>query len=173
MQIDNYGQVIVNADDVFNSLYNGIKISFGELVFDNETAVLQFNESVDKNADNISKVGLYKPTDIPIKELDNANQINWFMPSKYQNFEIVEFLLDQTTTDIEHQRVVNELELFAQHNMIDVLKYLKYLVDTMREHNIVWGVGRGSSVASYVLYLIGVHKINSIKYELDITEFLK
>jgi hypothetical protein len=173
MQIDNYGQVIVNADDVFNSLYNGIKISFGELVFDNETAVLQFNESVDKNADNISKVGLYKPTDIPIKEFDNANQINWFMPSKYQNFEIVEFLLDQTTTDIEHQRVVNELELFAQHNMIDVLKYLKYLVDTMREHNIVWGVGRGSSVASYVLYLIGVHKINSIKYELDITEFLK
>ena len=57
--------------------------------------------------------------------------------------------------------------------MIDLLCYLKYLVDTMREHNIVWGVGRGSSVASYCLYLLGVHKIDSIKYELDIREFLK
>jgi DNA polymerase III alpha subunit len=57
--------------------------------------------------------------------------------------------------------------------MFDLLFYLKYLVDTMRENKIVWGVGRGSSVASYVLYLIGVHKIDSIKYELDINEFLK
>jgi DNA polymerase III alpha subunit len=43
----------------------------------------------------------------------------------------------------------------------------------MRKHNIVWGVGRGSSVASYVLYLIGVHKINSMYYDLDIEEFLR
>jgi DNA polymerase III alpha subunit len=70
-------------------------------------------------------------------------------------------------------RVTEELTLFAQHNMIPLLKYLKYLVDTMRKNNIVWGVGRGSSVASYCLYLIGVHKIDSIKYSLDIKEFLK
>ena len=57
--------------------------------------------------------------------------------------------------------------------MIDLLYYLKYLVDTMRKNNIVWGVGRGSSVASYVLYLIGIHRIDSIKYNLDINEFLK
>jgi hypothetical protein len=48
-----------------------------------------------------------------------------------------------------------------------------YALFTMRENKIVWGVGRGSSVASYVLFLIGVHKINSIKYNLDINEFLK
>jgi len=34
-------------------------------------------------------------------------------------------------------------------------------------------VGRGSSVASYCLYLLGVHKINSLKFDLDIKEFLK
>ena len=70
-------------------------------------------------------------------------------------------------------RVQSELVLFRQLNMIPLLKYIKYLVDTMRENKVVWGVGRGSSVASYVLYLIGVHKIDSIKYELDINEFLK
>jgi DNA polymerase III alpha subunit len=46
-------------------------------------------------------------------------------------------------------------------------------VETMRVNNIVWGVGRGSSVASYVLYLIGVHKIDSMYYDLDIEEFLR
>jgi len=48
-----------------------------------------------------------------------------------------------------------------------------YLVDFMRENEIVWGVGRGSSVASYVLYLIGVHRIDSIKFGLDWREFLR
>jgi len=54
-----------------------------------------------------------------------------------------------------------------------VLHVMKYVVDTLRENQIVWGVGRGSSVASYVLYLIGVHKIDSIKYKLPIEEFFK
>ena len=95
------------------------------------------------------------------------------MPEKYQDFEIVGYLLDKTTNEVEYQRVVTELELFIQHNMIDLLKYLKYLIDTLRENNVLWGVGRGSSVASYVLYLMGVHKVDSIKYNLDINEFLK
>jgi DNA polymerase III alpha subunit len=43
----------------------------------------------------------------------------------------------------------------------------------MRKNNILWGVGRGSSVASFVLYLIGIHRINSLFYNLPIEEFLK
>jgi DNA polymerase III alpha subunit len=82
-------------------------------------------------------------------------------------------LYEQCTTEKERARVDEELLLFIQHGMFDLLFYLKYLVDTMRENKIVWGVGRGSSVASYVLYLIGVHRIDSIKYDLDIKEFLK
>jgi DNA polymerase III alpha subunit len=86
--------------------------------------------------------------------------------------DIEQFLVDQCPKQ-NYERLVDELVLFRQYNMIAVLKYCKYLVDTMRKHNIIWGVGRGSSVASYVLYLIGIHKIDSIKYNLDIREFLK
>jgi DNA polymerase III alpha subunit len=43
----------------------------------------------------------------------------------------------------------------------------------MRANNIVWGVGRGSSVASYVLFLIGIHKVDSLYYDLPIEEFLR
>jgi DNA polymerase III alpha subunit len=50
---------------------------------------------------------------------------------------------------------------------------MKYVVDTLRANNVVWGVGRGSSVASYVLFIIGVHKIDSVKYDLDWREFLR
>jgi len=47
------------------------------------------------------------------------------------------------------------------------------MVDTFRKNNVVWGVGRGSSVSSYVLYLLGVHRVDSIKYKLNINEFLR
>ena len=72
-----------------------------------------------------------------------------------------------------YQRLIEELQEFRARNMLPLLRTLKYVVDTLRKHNIVWGVGRGSSVASYVLYLLGVHKIDSIKYGLDWQEFLR
>jgi DNA polymerase III alpha subunit len=69
--------------------------------------------------------------------------------------------------------VQEELEAFRIRNLLPLLKALKYLVDTMRQNNIVWGVGRGSSVASYVLFLMEVHRIDSLKYNLDWREFLR
>lgn len=106
---------------------------------------------------------------IPPKEIDSNN---WFIPNEYCP-NLVEMLYGLCETDEQKERVSQELELFIKHKMYDVLHVMKYIVDTLRENNIVWGVGRGSSVASYVLYLIGVHKIDSIKYKLPIEEFFK
>lgn len=96
----------------------------------------------------------------------------WFIPKEYQEMDIEEWVVNQCPAE-NYERIVQELELFQKHNMIPVLKTMKYIVDTLRANNIVWGVGRGSSVASYVLHLIGVHRIDSIKYELPIEEFFK
>jgi DNA polymerase III alpha subunit len=74
---------------------------------------------------------------------------------------------------VQWKRVRDEYAEFESRGLAPLLKYMIYLVDFMRENKIVWGVGRGSSVASYVLYLIGVHKIDSIKYDLDFKEFLR
>jgi DNA polymerase III alpha subunit len=71
------------------------------------------------------------------------------------------------------QRAGEVLILFQERGLFPLLQYLKYLVDTMRANEIVWGVGRGSSVASYVLFLLEVHRINSLYYDLSIDEFLK
>ena len=95
------------------------------------------------------------------------------MPDEYRNMDIAKWVLEQCQTQAELQRTGTELLLFQEKNLFTLLCYLKYLVDTMRKHNVLWGVGRGSSVASYVLYLIGVHRINSLYYDLPIDEFLK
>jgi DNA polymerase III alpha subunit len=86
--------------------------------------------------------------------------------------DIEGFLVDNCPKE-NYERLIQEIQLFQRHNMIPVLKTMKYIVDTLRANNIVWGVGRGSSVASYVLHIIGVHKIDSIKYNIPIEEFFK
>jgi DNA polymerase III alpha subunit len=106
---------------------------------------------------------------IPPKEI---NSKNWFIPNDYYP-NLTEMLYGMCETDTQRDRVSQELELYIKHGMYDVLHVMKYIVDTLRANNIVWGVGRGSSVASYVLFLIGVHKIDSIKYKLPIEEFFK
>lgn len=98
---------------------------------------------------------------------------NWTIPEEYKTLDVDAFVIDKCTTKEETERVVNELAEFKNRKMINLLRFLIYFVDTMKSNNQIWGVGRGSSVASYVLYLIGVHKVDSLKYDLDITEFLK
>jgi DNA polymerase III alpha subunit len=95
------------------------------------------------------------------------------MPEEYKKLDIAQLILNLCKTDAELQRVGKELLLYQERNLFDLLRYLKYFVDTMRVNNILWGLGRGSSVASYVLYLLGVHRIDSMYYDLPIEEFLK
>jgi DNA polymerase III alpha subunit len=109
--------------------------------------------------------------DYPVTKLQ-IDKSNWFIPNEYKRLDIEEFLVTQCPEQ-NYPRLIEELTLFKQNNMIPVLKTMKYVVDTLRKNNIVWGVGRGSSVSSYVLYLIGIHKIDSVKYALPIDEFFK
>ena len=172
MKIDQYGQVEITEAEAFEALYSK-KINSLDGVYINDNAVIdQFNNSQSANADKIPKLKHLEIFDDSIEFFDSTNQCNWFMPNDYFP-NLVEMLYGMCETDLQKDRVTQELELYIQHNMFDLLFYLKYLVDTMRENKVVWGVGRGSSVASYVLYLIGIHKVDSIKYELDIKEFLK
>ena len=46
-------------------------------------------------------------------------------------------------------------------------------MDTVNKNNLMIGVGRGSSCSCYILFLLDVHQVDSIKYNLDIKEFFK
>lgn len=112
-------------------------------------------------------------SDISVPDWDCLQQKNWHMPQQYKDMDIAEHVLNLCSTDAELQRVGHELLMYQERNLFDLLRYLHYLVDTMKQNRMIWGVGRGSSVASYVLYLLEVHKINSMFYDLDPSEFLR
>ena len=172
MRTDQYGQVEFTEQEAFAALYSGKISSLENLHIVDQAAIDQYNQARDVNADRIPVLEKFKEIDIPREAWDQLNQESWFMPAEYKNMDIESFIVEHCLEE-NYSRVVEELGLFHQHNMIDLLRYLKYLVDTLRANNVLWGVGRGSSVASYCLYILGVHKVDSIKYELDIHEFLK
>ena len=152
--------MLINTND---NLIKGV-MRFGPEILENCTADL---DSIKQYLDRVEVERLNYPQ---IKS--NIDKHHWFIPAEYQNMDIEEFLVLQCP-EKNYDRLINELELFRQNDMVPVLKAMKYIVDTLRDNGIVWGVGRGSSVASYVLHLIGVHKIDSVKYNLPIDEFFK
>jgi DNA polymerase III alpha subunit len=170
MKYDQYGQAYTDSNELCNLLYKNPNLDIS--LFQVEDS-LEYNRSVAELHAELDLLDSYHNITQPVEEFDRILQTNWRMPQEYRNLDIAKWLLDQCQEDYELQRVGQELLLYQERNLFDLLRYLKYLVDTLRKHNLVWGVGRGSSVASYVLFLLGVHKINSIYYELSVDEFLK
>lgn len=169
IMLDNYSRQILDEDQAVEMLYANPQLDISNLCLQD---VSKFNNACNKLHYNTMLKQLGE-LDIDVQQFHKQNQDAWNMPDKYKNLDIAKYLLDLCKTDVELQRVGKELLLYQQRDMFKLLCFLVYLVDTMRDNNVVWGVGRGSSVASYVLYLIGVHKIDSIYYDLDVDEFLR
>lgn len=173
MQTTDYGDVILSTEDIISGLYSGKIINLDNIFLENQEEINKFTNACKENFEKLGNLKSFNKYTVSKEDFDKVNQRHWFMGEYYKEMDIAKWLVERCTRQEELDRVEEELNLFAQHGMMDVLKYLKYLVDTMRYYNILWGVGRGSSVASYCLFLIGIHKIDSIKYKLDINEFLK
>jgi len=169
MHLDKYSNPVFNEQDLFDAIYNGYQFNVADTMIVNRTdAVKQLETQL-----GFKFLDPYE-THFDVKDYDQACQSIWNMPDDYKALDIENWIREQTPPwDPEATRVEEELAEFKSRNMLDLLRWLKYFVDTCRANSIVWGVGRGSSVASYILYLIGVHKIDSIKYNLDWQEFLR
>jgi len=170
MKTNCHGQMIFDEADLVDQLMQGnqqfagytvdhtVNLSAAQGLLENVPSFVNYDRSVE----NMST-----------KQFDQQCQQNWYMPEEYKTLDIAELVLSQCHTDEELQRCGQELLLYQERNLFDLLRYLKYLVDIMTQHQVIWGVGRGSSVASYVLYKLGVHRIDSLYYNLDVTEFLR
>lgn len=168
--MNKYGDYVLDEKEVVEVLYNNPNVDLTKV---NITEVQKFNEAVESLYIDTEKLAQYTEPNVSVEEFDNQYQQNWHMPQQYKDLDIAKYLLDLCSNDAELQRVGHELLEYQKIDFFDALRFLKYFVDTMRENNVVWGVGRGSSVASHVLYLLGVHKIDSLKYNLDPDEFFK
>jgi DNA polymerase III alpha subunit len=170
MKYDAYGQTYTDSRELCDLLYKNPNL---DLSLFRVVDSLEYNASVAALHAELDLLTKHVNIQQTVEEFDSALQSRWHMPQEYRDIDIAKWLLDQCQTDYELQRVGQELLLYQERNLFDLLRYLKYLVDTLRKNNVVWGVGRGSSVASYILFLIGVHKIDSIYYDLSIDEFLR
>ena len=168
MRTDIYGQQIYNEMELCLLYLQDPNRTIKRALVENE---IKFDEVL--QLENAPELIQYNKLDMTVEQFDNKMQSNWLMPEQYKTMDIAQYVLNQCQGEAELQRAGKELLLFQERDMFVLLRYLKYLVDTMRENNIVWGVGRGSSVASFVLFLLGIHRINSLYYDLSIDEFLK
>lgn len=168
MKSDKYSNPIFEENDIIELMYQNRFDAISPLLYVEKTQNI-------KNFEEQSNIKFSDPLTqlYDISEFDKALQSDWQMPDEYKNIDIAKWVLDQCKNQDQLQRCGAELLEFQRRNMMDLLRWLKYFVDFCRSNNIVWGVGRGSSVSSFVLYLIGVHKIDPIKYNLDWQDFLR
>jgi len=150
---DAYGRIGYNQEEIIEGLKKNSKLNFKDsFLMDGE----QYTESCKKTYIELPKINNWVDRDnsISIEEFHKKLQNNWLVPSEYKDLDI-------------------EQVLYKKFNLINLLRYLKYLRDIAKENNIVWGVGRGSSCSSYCLFLLEIHRVDSLFYKLDINEFLR
>lgn len=167
MRLDKYSNPVFTDTDLFDLLYKNTKLC--------DNLMVEYNDEI-KQLEEISELQFIKYEkieDLTVEDYDIECQKHWYMPEKYYDFNVKEYCLQFCETEEQINRVNQELVEFEKRNLMRLLQWLKYFVDMCNENNIIYGVGRGSSCASYVLYLLKVHRIDSIKYELDYKEFLR
>jgi len=170
-EVDAYGRVHFRPEDAFELLYRGIDIP--NLIMPEDDALRAYN-ALCRRFDKAEHQVLPEVEPNWTPEEEHQRRANsWRIPEPYASLDVRAELLGRCTTDEQRARVEMEMDMFEARGLLPVLRLMFALVVHFRENGIVWGVGRGSSVASYCLYLIGVHKIDALKFGLDIREFLK
>ena len=169
MKTDTVGQIVLDEADLIDMIMTGRDLeSIGSAMVDGTVdleAAAYWLEYVPRFT--------YWTEPLDQEAFDQVQQKNWHMPDKYRQLDIAEHVLSLCATDAELQRCGHELMLYQERGLFDLLRFLTYLVDVMRDNHVIWGVGRGSSVSSYVLYKLGIHRIDSMFYDLDVEEFLR
>lgn len=107
--------------------------------------------------------------------------MNWNLPKEYLELDLEELIADKFTSmydrysDAETEeaitRIADEFQEVKHRGMTKFMQTIVYILDTFREQNIVWGVGRGSSCASYLLFLLGLHVVDCVKMKVPMEEF--
>jgi DNA polymerase III alpha subunit len=171
LKVNTYGQAILSSDELRELVLQGKNIGHLNVVFDDDINLfLKYQDNILNNA----IIFLDKPEEtLSFDEFHRQCADQWIFPELYQKMEILPWLLKKCKTPEQIDRVNIEYQMYVERDLEILLKLFIYLVDYMKERDFVWGVGRGSSVSSYILYLIGIHHVDSMKYGLDIRDYLK
>lgn len=171
VKVNMYGQAILSSDNLRDLLLQGKNIGHLNVIFDEEINLFQEYQS-SLLPETVTFLDAPEET-LTFDEFHQKCANEWVFPIVYQQIDVRAWLHDKCKTKQEVDRVIEEYALYEERDLIMLLRLFIFLVDYMRKNKFVWGVGRGSSVSSYILYLIGVHRVDSLKYGFDIKDYLK
>lgn len=164
------GEVTFTADQFYDYILRGGAITEKVHVNELNAEVEQFNE-------------LNPSLKVSVKNNLNPLDQTWNIPETYKTINIGKYITEKFQAEIAKKkftdaemdkrmdRIEMELKKYKEYDMTIILKTIVYIVHVFTQNNIVWGTGRGSSSASYILYLLGLHNVDSVKYDLDINDF--
>lgn len=107
----------------------------------------------------------------------------WQLPAKYQQLDLVAHVgdaLQQKLVQLKYSgveqeaafaRVADELAEIEKRGMVDFMRTVIYILDIFRAEGVVWGVGRGSSCASFILFILGLHSVDCLRLDVPFSEF--
>lgn len=138
----------------------------------------------DEITPDIAEYNQMTTSPIRIKKKLDVLSTEWIIPNDITSIDIYEHLTDKLIAEfassdftdeemqIRIQRLDYEYDELMARGLADLIYAIIYVINRFDTHNTVWGVGRGSSTSSYLLYILGIHDIDSVEYDLDFTEFL-
>lgn len=130
----------------------------------------------------IKQYEIESDTTLPIKDSITTLDIN-LTSTIPTDFDIVDYVNDKFLISLKdgmsedevikrYERIEYELMCFIKINKLNYLYTIIHIISKMKESKTCWN-SRGSSSASYLLYVLGVHYIDSYHYNLDPKEFFK
>ena len=150
MKTDSLGIPRFTNHDLVDMIYSGNIDKCHVVLCDASDDIDKFNTVMEEQG--FDKLQKYIPLDVDEKTFDGVCQSEWFMPEEFKSLNVEHYVLGKLITDgyhaqgPEYRREFEELSEFKKRGMLELLRYMVYLVDIMRKHNTVWGGGRGSSV---------------------------
>ena len=108
-----------------------------------------------------------------------AWRYEWPTPEPWKSDNLVEFCLNRLARlglafeDRYIVRLAQEIAEIEEREMEGFIRHVWYVTADMDRRKVVRGVGRGSSCASLVLFLLGVHLVDPVLYDVPMTEFFK
>jgi len=131
-----------------------------------------------KHSGNANPIGVWEPTEKGSGIGPDPDTFEWTIPKKYLSMNIEELCIEA----LEQKRLINDVyvnrlswELIQMElkDMHQFVRCLLYVTHQFKENDVVWGVGRGSSCASLIMYLLDINKVDPVKYGIPAEEFFK
>lgn len=169
------GDRLLWADGVSSVTPKKLPDALLQLAGKNKLAVTELNEEI-RAYNAVAEHPLQVKTELDLTGFPPK----WVLPGKYQTLDLDEYLMGLVNLVAEDnlyekrlERLAQEISLFKSQNLDNILRALLFVIETMKDKKVIWGVGRGSSCSSYLLYLMGLHEVDPVLYEIDIEDFLR